>query len=139
MHVGSVVVLHRFAVDDCLQSQLLRVGDFIARCQPRTQRRESVGAFAFRPLRPALQLKGALGYVVGENITRDVLGGVGALDVFPAFADDDSEFNFPIGFLRAVWQDDVVVGTVDGAGRFHKYHRVFRQRHSRFGGVFAVV
>ena len=63
-------VLFGFPVDLEPETQSVWVGNFVCGGQPRTQRGEGVGAFAFDPLAAALELPGAFAVVVVEEERR---------------------------------------------------------------------
>ena len=63
-HRRGVAVLHALVVHFEPEAEILRVGDFVLRDEPGSERAESVAAFAFVPETAAVLLERALGNVV---------------------------------------------------------------------------
>ena len=91
-------VLHAFAVDLQPQGQLVWVGDFIGRDQPRTDGREAVAAFSLVPLAAALELECAFRHVIDQHITRNTRHGFALAHIAGLAADHHTKFNLPIRF-----------------------------------------
>src|SRR5882672_401060 len=87
-HVLGVAALARLAVDRGPHLQRLRIAALVGGDQPRTDRRERVGALALGRRAAALHLERALGDVVDDAIAGDVLHRVGLADVARVAADD---------------------------------------------------
>ena len=54
-------------------AELLRIGNLIARREPRAERREGVGALALEALAAAIELEIALGKIDAEHIAEHVI------------------------------------------------------------------
>ena len=100
-HGLGAAVLVAVAVDLEPHVEVLRVGDLVRGHQPGADRAEGVAALALVPLAAALDLEVALGDVVDDAIAGDVVHRVGFGDVAGLLADDDAEFDFPVGLDRA--------------------------------------
>src|SRR5579862_6191692 len=112
-HRLRIARLHALAIDVEPEVQALHIGDFLAGDEPRTERTESRGAFAFHPLAAALCLKLAFGNVVSEAITRDMIERDTLIGVGGALSDDDAELDLPIELLAAFRLDNRIVGAAD--------------------------
>src|SRR5690348_6865396 len=93
--VGGVAVLHSLTVDLGPQSEVTGVGHLVGGDDPGTDRREGVGALALRPLPAAFDLKFALGDVVYDAVTGDVLRRIVDCDISRGPTNDDAEFDLP--------------------------------------------
>ena len=114
-HVAGRAVLHALAAHLADHVERLRVGHLVGGDEPGPDRAEGVGALALGPLPAALDLEFALGNVVDDAIAGDVFERVVLGDILRRGADDDAEFDLPIAFLRALRQDDVVIGAADAS------------------------
>src|SRR3954468_23252551 len=117
-HVGAIAVLIARAIDFEPHAEGVRVGNFILRDEPGTERPEGVAAFSLVPGAAALELEFPLGYVMNDAVARDMRQGLRLRDVPAMPADHDAELHFPVGLVRTPGDLDVVVRTDDGAGPF---------------------
>jgi hypothetical protein len=138
-HAGRVPGLHALAVQFQVQVEVLHVEDLVACDEERADRAEGIAALALVPLRAHLELEGALGHVVDDAIAGHELERVFFAHVLRARADDHPEFDFPVGFLRALRQLDRIVGAVQGADRLGEEDRFGRHLGARFAHVVQVV
>jgi hypothetical protein len=76
--------------------QVLRVGHLVARDEERADRTERVAALALVPLAEAFELVLALGEVVDDAKTRDVLERALWAHVLRRAADHEAELDFPV-------------------------------------------
>ncbi len=134
-HGLAGAVLHGLTIDLQPHAEVLRIGDLILRDEPWADRAEGVAGFAFRPLALALRLEGTLGHVVRDAVARDIVQRVGFRNIFCGLADDDAEFDFPVGLFGAAWNDDIVVRSDDGRRCLHEDDRLGRYGGARFRGV----
>ena len=100
-HRPGVAVLHPLAIDVEPHVERLRIGDLVARHQPRPERGEAVAALALVPGAAALELIVALRHVVADEVAGDVGERVMHRDVAGGAADDHGELDLPIGLFRA--------------------------------------
>ena len=63
-HIGRVAILQFFSIHLEPEIKCLRIGDFIAGGNVRSERCESVAALTLDPLTGALQLKGAFAVII---------------------------------------------------------------------------
>src|SRR6185437_1115985 len=138
-HGRSVTALALFTVDVEPHVEALRVLDLVLGNEPRTERAEGRAALAFGPLPGALDLKDALGHVVGEAVTSDDVERLVLAEVTRGAADDDAEFDFPIELGRVFRRHGVVVRPADAARRLVEDDRLLGDRHAGFGGVIRVI
>jgi hypothetical protein len=138
-HRARVAVLIAVAVDLEPQVQVLRVGHLVARDEERADGTERVAALALVPLAEALELVLALGEVVDDAKTRDVLERALWAHVLRRAADHEAELDFPVALARATRDHDVVVGADDRARRLHEHHRLRGHLRAGFRGVVGVV
>ena len=118
--------------------ELVRVADFVGGDQPGPKRLQRVGALALGPLRAALELKDALGYVIADAEARDMTHGIFYCDIRPCLAEDHGEFGLPIELCAALGHHHRVGGSVDGAGRGHHEHGLLGRLEARLGGMLAI-
>ena len=114
--------------------------DLVGRHQPGTERTEGRRALALHPVAAALELKLALGHVVGEAVAGDVVHRV----VFRRYTRRCLPMTMPSStsqsvFCESLRNDDVVVRTDDAVRRLVEQDRLGRDWHVRFGGVIGVV
>jgi len=95
-HCPGVAVLVAVAVDLEPHVEILRVLYLVSRDQPRADGPEGVASFALVPLTASLELECALGYVVADAITGDVISRLVLGHIGSVFADDDRQFDLPI-------------------------------------------
>ena len=58
-----------------------------------------------------------------------------AADILAAHTHNNAEFHFPIGFSGILRQDNIIVWSINRAGRFEKNNRIFRQCHLPSVGI----
>ena len=98
-HRPGVAALTLLAIDVEPHVEVLHVLDLVLGDEPRTDRAERLGAFAFAPLGAVpFQLEGTLGHVIvqeiaGDRVLRLLLG-----EIARALADHDAKLDFPIEF-----------------------------------------
>ncbi len=92
-------VLHGFAIDLEPHAKVLRVGNFVLRHQPWAGRAERVAGFALGPLTGALDLESTFRDVVQRAVARDVIKRIIFRNIFRGLADNDAEFDFPVGLF----------------------------------------
>src|SRR5215467_8241459 len=137
--VGGIAVLDPLPVYLGPQSELARVGDLVGGDNPGTDRGESVGALPLGPLPAAFDLKFPLGHVVHDTVTGDVFARVMGGDVPRETTNHDAELDLPIGLLRGLRDDHVVVGPTDRAGRLHEKDRLLGDRRPGLCGMRAII
>ena len=137
--ICSGAVLFGFSVDLEPEAQSVWVGNFVCCGQPRTQRGEGVGAFAFDPLTAALELPGAFAVVVVEDIAGDMSHGIGLGDGAGGFSDHHGQLNFPVGFFRSGGNDESIVRAGEGGGGFEENNRFGGDGHAAFLCMVAVI
>ncbi len=81
----------------------------------------------------------AFGDVVADAIAGHVIHGVDLLDITGLLADDDGQFDFPIGLDGILGNDDIVIGADDGAGGLHEDDRLFGDLGAGLGGMIGIV
>ena len=138
-HGGGGAVLVAVTVDFEPHAEVLGVGDFVGGDEPWADGAEGVCGLALDPLAGAFELEGALGEVVDDAVAGDVGEGVGLGDVAGFLADDDAQFDFPIGLEGAAGEDDIVIGAADGGGGLHEEEGFGGDCHAGLGGVIGVV
>jgi len=74
-HCACVAVLVTMTVNVEPQGERLRVGNIIARDEPRPDRTKGIATLAFDPLSATLELKGAFGDVIDDNVPGDRVEG----------------------------------------------------------------
>src|ERR1700678_18105 len=122
------------------QPEHLGVGHFVGGDQPRPQRVERLARFAEVPLRRQVELEGPFRHVVADRVARDAGQRLfGRAEVTGGGADDDAQFDFPVGPLRAARYPHVVIGPDYGGRVLHEHHRTLRYRGARLGGVVGVI
>ena len=137
--ICSGAVLFGFSVDLEPEAQGVWVGNFVCCGQPRTQRGEGVGAFAFDPLTAALELPGAFAVVVVEDIAGDMSHGIGLGDGAGGFSDHHGQLNFPVGFFRSGGNDESIVRAGEGGGGFEENDGFGGDGHAAFLRMVAVI
>ena len=65
--------------------------------------------------------------------------GIGLANILRAGADDDGQFNLPVGLDGGSGDHDRIVRADDGRGGLHEDDRFRRDGHAGFGGVVGVV
>ena len=115
-HGSGRAFLHAFLVDIEPHVEVLDIRNIVRRDKPRPERRKATVAFALGPLSGAFELPCAFGNIIHDSEAGDVLHGIGAGDFFGFSADDDGQFDFPVGFDRPLGYGDVIEGTGDGIG-----------------------
>src|SRR5690348_2447735 len=105
-HLCGVAILHPLAVDVGPEAQLLRIGNFVGRDQPRSERREAVRALAFGRTAATLALESPFGDVVHQRIAGDVIQRLVLGDVARLATDYHRELDFPIEPGRSLGPDD---------------------------------
>src|SRR6185436_18698136 len=113
-HLLGRRVLHLRAIDKALDTQGLRIADFVGRHDPRTRGPVRIEAFAHHHGRSA-RLPIAHTYVVAAHITCDDLARAIARDVAAAPANDDDELGLPIDLTRDLGNIDRIA-RADDAG-----------------------
>jgi hypothetical protein len=138
-HFGGVGVLQGSAVDACGDSEGVRIRDFVARGEMRTDRAEGVARFAADPLLIG-ELPSAGGDVVEGHVAEDVLERVGGTNRFPFAADDDGELSFVIDLWVGAGNDDGIIGAADAGGKFGEEDGSGRQGlGASFDGMVAII
>src|SRR5262249_24646098 len=133
-------LLPRLVVDCEPHVEPLRVADLILGDEPRPQRAEALAALALAPLSAAaLDLKTALGDIVGEAIAGDGLHRLVLGEIACAAADHDAELDLVIELGRALRDHRVIVRPADRARRLVEDDRLLRDRHAGFSGVIGIV
>src|SRR5258705_3348852 len=102
--------------------ELLHFRYLISSDQPGAKRTECVAALPLHPLPAVLELKGAFGHVVDDQIARHMIERTLDRHASRDIANYNPEFDFPVSTLRAKGNYDVVVGPTDRKGRFHENH-----------------
>lgn len=139
-HVAGVTVLPLRTVDAQVQAEVLRVAGLVGGDQPRAERVEGLAGFAQVPLRRVLQLEFPLRYVVADRVPGDHgPRGIRSVQVARPAADDDREFDLPVGLHRSTGDQHLVVRADDRARVLHEHHRTRGNRRAGLGGVIAVV
>src|SRR6516162_10390608 len=115
--VRGVAVLHPLAVDLGPQPELAWIRHFVGGHDAGADRAEGVGALALGPLPAALDLKFALGDVVHDTVAGDVFARVVGRNIARETADDDAELDLPVGLLRRLRNDHVIIWPTDRRGR----------------------
>src|SRR5215210_3621015 len=115
--------------------QVLRVRDPVRGNEPGTDWAEGVAALALIPLAASLYLEGALRDVVDDAVPGNMGQGIGLADVLRRLADDDAEFDLPIGLFGAARDLDVIIRPADCARGLHEEHRFARHGQPRLGSV----
>src|SRR6266511_1715910 len=138
-HGAGSAALALLAVDVEPHAQMLRILDLVLGDEPRPERTEALGAFAFGPLPGALELEDALGHVVrqaiaGDHVQRLLLG-----EVARAPADDDGELDFPVELARLLGDDRIVVRPADAGRHLVEDDRLFGNSGARFGRMVGIV
>src|SRR5262249_61894307 len=110
------------------QMQVLRVRDVVRRHQPWAERAKSLTVLPLIPLTTALELEFPFRDVVEYGVTGYMLERPTLGDVARAASDDDGEFNFPVGLLRAAREHDWVIGTLERMPTLEKQNRFRRDR-----------
>ena len=121
-HGGGGAVLIALAIDLQPHRQVLRVRHLVARGEPWADGAEGVARLALGPLALVLDLELALGDVVGDAVARDMIQRVRLRHVLGGLADDDTQFDLPVGLHRTARDDDVVVRADDGGACLHEDH-----------------
>ena len=129
-HRAGRAILIAVPIDFEPELQALWIGNLICCNQPRTDRAEGIRTLAFDPLPGAFQLEGPLGEVVDNAVACDMRERILFADVLGLLADHDAKFHLLIGFLRALGNDNLVVGTADGGRGFHEENRFRRNCHT---------
>src|SRR5215203_5760442 len=119
--------------------QILWVRDLVSGNEPGADWAEGVATLALVPLAAPLDLEGALRDVVDDTVPGDMGQGIGLADVLRGPADDDAEFDLPVGLLGAAGDLDVVIRPADCARGLHEEHRLARYWQPRLGSVVRVV
>src|SRR5580698_9362896 len=131
-HGARGPILPLAPVDREPQPQKLRVGHFVGGDQPRPQRVERLARFAEVPLRRQVELEGPFRHVVADCVARDAgQRFLGRAEVAGGGADDDAQFDFPVGPLRAARYPHVVIRPGHGGRVLHEHHRTLRYRGAR--------
>ncbi len=102
-------------------------------------RAKGLAALALGPLPGALDLKHALGHIIGKTEARNHVERLVLADITRMLADDDAEFDFPVELGRALRDHGVVVRPADAGRRLVEDDRLFRDLHAGFGGVIGIV
>ncbi|MNE58091.1 hypothetical protein D3C80_1531040 [compost metagenome] len=69
---------------------------------------------------------------MADAVTGNVIQCVGFRDIFCGLADNNAQFDFPVGLFRATWNNDVIVRTDDSRGGLHKDDWLGRNRCASF-------
>src|SRR5690349_11830478 len=104
-HGRGVAALAFVAVDVEPHVEVLRILDLVLGDEPRSERAKGLAAFAFGPLSGALDLKHALGDVVGEAIAGDHIERLLFAQIAGAAADDDAKLDLPVELGRILRDD----------------------------------
>ena len=115
------------------------IAHFIPGHQPRPDRAERRAALALVPGSAALELICPFGDIVDHDVAGDIverfcLGHVGS----PG-ADDDAEFDLPIGLFRPARDRHRIVRSLNAGDSLGEEDRFGRDRHVRFRGVIGIV
>src|SRR5262245_35217248 len=139
-HRLGVAALTPLAIDVEPHLEVLRILDLVPGHEPRPNRAEGLAALALVPL-PArtVDLEGALGYVVRQEIPRDRTHRLVAIEIARALADHDAELDLVIKLGRFLRNERVVVRPADRGRRLVEDDRLLRDRHAGFGGVVGIV
>ena len=97
-HGLGISALTFLAIDVEPHGETLRVLDLILGDEPRPERAKSLATLAFGPLPRALDLKHALGYVVGKAVSGDNVECFVFAEITRPLADDDAKLDLPIEF-----------------------------------------
>ena len=108
-HIISLGMLAHLAINAKPKRQIVRVGNFIFSDDPRPDRPEARGRFAFDPLAAAVNLKRTFRDIINHAIPGDRIHGVSFADIGCLSANDDAQFNFPVRFLRSLRDRNVVI------------------------------
>src|SRR5215472_5513328 len=138
-HRFGRAVLPRLAVDGEMHRQALRVLDLVLGDEPGAERAERLAALALGPLAGPLDLKNALGYVVGEAIAGDRVHRLLLGEIAGAGADHDAELDLVVELGRVPRDDRGVVRSADAGRRLVEDDRLLRNRHAGLGRVVRVV
>jgi hypothetical protein len=117
----------------------LRIADLVLGHEPRAERAEGLGAFPFGELADPIELKDALGDVIGETVAGDRLHRLVLGEIAGAAADDDAQLDLIVELGRALGDHGVVVRAADGARRLVEDQRLLGKRHAGFSGMVGVV
>src|SRR5436190_19277928 len=134
-HVGAVAVLIALAIHFEPHGKSMGIGDLILRDEPGSERTEGVATLALVPGAAALELEFPLGYVMDDAVTCYMGQRFRLRNVAPMSTNHDAEFHFPIGFLRAARNFDVIVRANDGAGPLSEDHGLRGNRQIGLGRV----
>jgi hypothetical protein len=89
------------------------IADFVSCYNARSDRTEAIHGFSQEPLASVfLELPISRRHVVGHCESENIVLGRGGLNVFPLFANDDSQFRFPIQLLFERNNSKYVVSTL---------------------------
>src|SRR5262249_8267712 len=108
-HRRSIAALALLAINVEPHVEVLRILDLVLGDEPGAERPEGLAAFAFGPLPSALDLKDALGDIVGKTIAGDDVERAFFAQVARTAADDDAELDLPIELGRIFRNDGVVI------------------------------
>src|SRR5262245_31709471 len=138
-HVARRTALLRRAVDAKAHRKFLRIGDLVARCEKRPERRKGVGALALEALPTTIELELTFGEINADAITKHMVQGIALTDVGAGFSDHHRKLDLPVDTLCLARHDKIVGGPASRAGRLQEKRRLFRQQQARFFGVFGIV
>ena len=137
--VGGGALLAGVAVDGEGEVEGVGVTGFVGGDEDWAEGSEGVGAFALGPLAAEFFLPCAFADIVHDGEAGDVVEGVGFRDVSGFGADDDGEFDFPVGFGSAGVDEDGVEGAGPRGGSLLEEDGFGGDGGAGFEGVGAVV
>src|SRR5579872_444654 len=108
-HGSRRAILKTVAIHRQPQPQVIHIAHLIAGHEPRAHRPERVTTLALEPLSAMLQLKLALGNIVDNDITCDVVGGAITPHVARNIAYYHTKFNLPVCLDRAGGYQDGII------------------------------
>lgn len=130
--------LHHFAVQNALDIEHLRIGDFIGGRDEGADRRKAVEAFAAHPLAIGeLQVAGR--NVIQAGIAEDILQRVRLCDFARAAADDHGQFGLEVDLLADRVQRDLGVVRCDRVRELGEEQGRFRRLRSALDRVIVII
>ncbi len=129
-------------VQNRLDAQIARVGQFIGGHQAGTQWTERIKGLSATPLAAAPNdLPIPRADIVRAGVTEHVIECLIARNVLATFANNDGQFAFVVDLVtgQMARQQDRLPGMLDGRRYLHEQHRVLRDRCAAFRGMVTVV
>src|SRR5690606_30656452 len=128
-------ILIAMPIDLQPEPQVLRIRDLIAGHQVGADGAEGVMALALHPLSATLRLKFPLGNIVHDAVAGHIVERLFFRDVLGLLADDEGQFDLPVGLARVARNLDGIVRPDDATRRLHENHGLAGYREIRFRSV----